>query len=623
MSRETPPDFAGMLTEVGVDGNTADPTASVGDSRFSRSDRSMEMVAQPQLVAEVTLESKIGDGETTEVHLGTQRSMRRKVAVRKVHQHHGTAAAPGHVLSEAWMLGAFEHANILPVYAVTKDADGLPLVMMKAIETEPWTAVLETPEHPLGCPRNADPLAFNVQRMILVCSALEHAHHRGCIHRDVKPDNVLIGRDGSVYLHGWDLAVALEVDPMGRFPLAADQTQIAGTPAYMAPEMATRNAAELGPTTDVYLVGASLHEVVTGLPRHIGENVFDAFYSAVASVPFDYEPDVPAELALLLNKAMATRPRDRFQTMVELRHALEAFLRHRPSERLTRQALQAHEQFSRAVESKVDDFVVRELFASTFTAYGSARHFWSRNPVVNENLELVIREMIGYEIEHGAADRAHDLLLRLKTPAPDLEERINHSTEFPTIPRARLPAPTVAPVPKVVAESPGSRRDRVTLMGGAVAIWSAFGFAFAVMETFADIVITRLQLAIVASVAWLVLGGFVALRRRSLFHGVVAGPILGPFAVIAAGSVALQLSGAAQTPHQLVASHLLLFFVAMAMLNVWLDWRLVLSSAVYFVAYVLAAHSPQYSFWLMGASNLIALGFAGYIIHQRISTVSA
>lgn len=292
MTQDTPIDVAAMLTEVGIDAATADPAASVGESTILRSERSVEMLPQhlPR-ASEVSLESKIGEGEITEVYLGRQRSMRRAVAVRKVHPHRRTDNAPGYVLSAAWMLGAFEHPNILPVYAVAKDDEGLPLVIMKAIETVAWTEVLASPGHKLGCPRHADPLRFNIQRVIMVCEALEHAHFRGMIHRDVKPDNILIGRDGTVYLHGWELAVALEEDPSGRFPRAADQTQIAGTPAYMAPEMATRNAAQLGPTTDVYLVGATLHEVVTGQPRHTGENVFDAFYSAVASTPFQYNPE--------------------------------------------------------------------------------------------------------------------------------------------------------------------------------------------------------------------------------------------------------------------------------------------------------------------------------------------
>src|SRR5690606_8689637 len=101
--------------------------------------------------------------------------------------------------------------------------------------------------------------------------AVRFAHARGVLHRDLKPGNVMIGNFGEVYLLDWGIAVALRDDGTGRFPLASEATELAGTPSYMAPEMLGREAGPpLSERTDVYLAGAVLYELITGRPPHVG-----------------------------------------------------------------------------------------------------------------------------------------------------------------------------------------------------------------------------------------------------------------------------------------------------------------------------------------------------------------
>ena len=477
MTQDSPIDVAAMLTEVGVDAATASPATSVGDSALLRSEMSLASVpAYSSGAPDVTMDTLVGEGQTSAVYLGRQRSMRRKVAVRTVHKTRRTAAAPGYIVSEAWMLGALEHPNILPVYDIKRDDQGMPLVVMKAIEAEPWSKVIADPRHPLGCPPDFDPIEFNVPRMIAICSALEHAHHRGVIHRDVKPDNVLIGRDGTVYLHGWDLSVHKTEDDERRFPRAADQSQIAGTPAYMAPELATCNFGAVGEATDVYLAAATFHEVFTGAPRHLGENVFDAFYSATASQPVDYDTGVvPAELADILNKAMSAKPEDRFATVRALRHALEGFLRHRPSLRLTGHATMAHDEFGRALQADAEEFMVRELFATAFTAYSSAREFWPRNPDAIDGLTRLQREMLDYELRKGSAARAKDLMSRIGEDSSRImarlaaAERREREENSQTIPRVRASDDaTVSSIPTMVRDKRKQTTTAIMAVAGAL-----------------------------------------------------------------------------------------------------------------------------------------------------------
>ena len=112
---------------------------------------------------------------------------------------------------------------------------------------------------------NTDLLEWNLRVLMQICQALRFAHRRGIIHRDLKPDNVMIGEFGEVYLLDWGIALSLDDDGTGRFPVQGVRT-VAGSLAYMAPEMLDEEAGKLGPWTDVYLVGSTLVEILTGHP---------------------------------------------------------------------------------------------------------------------------------------------------------------------------------------------------------------------------------------------------------------------------------------------------------------------------------------------------------------------
>ena len=128
------------------------------------------------------------------------------------------------------------------------------------------------------------------------------------IHRDLKPDNVLIGSFGEVLLADWGIAVSLHTDPSGRLPHARESREIAGTPAYMAPEML---GGAVGERTDVYLLGAILHEILVGRPPHGGDGLAAMMISIVLSEP-RYPDDVPAELAAIAARAMRPSAEERY-----------------------------------------------------------------------------------------------------------------------------------------------------------------------------------------------------------------------------------------------------------------------------------------------------------------------
>src|SRR5690606_27898688 len=130
-------------------------------------------------------------------------------------------------------------------------------------------------------------LGRHVPILVLVAQAVAFAHSRGIIHRDLKPSQVLIGGFGEVLLTDWGLAVRVDAgtvpaaeQPVGWIPTPDSATCPAGTPALMAPEQTETHGGNLGPWTDVYLLGGTLHWLLTGTYPHAAESSEAAFEKA-------------------------------------------------------------------------------------------------------------------------------------------------------------------------------------------------------------------------------------------------------------------------------------------------------------------------------------------------------
>jgi serine/threonine-protein kinase len=170
-------------------------------------------------------------------------------------------------------------------------------------------------------------LPGHLQILISVCNALHFAHSREVVHRDIKPANVLIGRFGDVYVADWGVATRID----------GKRSQLCGTPAYMAPEMVSGDPVDA--RTDVYLLGSTLHAVLTGKPRHPGATVTESLLHAKTSPAFEYASEVPEELAALANRACHADPSQRPPTAKAFRDELTVYLRHRDARALAATAI--------------------------------------------------------------------------------------------------------------------------------------------------------------------------------------------------------------------------------------------------------------------------------------------
>jgi DNA-binding response OmpR family regulator len=168
------------------------------------------------------------------------------------------------------------------------------------------------------------PLRFSIRALATIARTLEHAHARGVIHRDIKPGNILIDRDGKPWLIDFGLArVARLGDP------AYEKGIVVGTPYYMPPEQAAGDMEQVDALSDIYSLGAVLYEVVSGLYPFAGrssDTVFDLVKSQGPRPPEELAPDAPTPVVAVIRRAMAREKSDRYSGAGALAEALEQTL---------------------------------------------------------------------------------------------------------------------------------------------------------------------------------------------------------------------------------------------------------------------------------------------------------
>ncbi len=360
----------------------------------------------------------IGQGGMGIVKAASQLALQRQVAVKLVRPDKDGPKARIELLREAWITGRVAHPNVVPIYSLGRGDNGQPVFVMKAIEGIPWTHVLHDPSID-GAPDRAaaDPLGFHLDVLMDVCDAVHFAHSRGIIHRDLKPDNVMIGAFGEVYVLDWGIAVAVDAIEGMLLPMAGDVRCVSGTPAYMAPEMAAADGTLIGPRSDVFLLGAVLHQIVTGRHRNGGTTVQEMLVSAFHCEPPSFDGSVPVELQDLIGTATAASPDDRPESAEEFRLAIAEFLAHRVSVQLLAEARQRWEILEPLIHDVDSDATeIAALGVEARFAYKHALVAWPGNTEAREGLEQVLGCMAQYEISRDNRDAAAALIAQLPDP---------------------------------------------------------------------------------------------------------------------------------------------------------------------------------------------------------------
>ena len=275
------------------------------------------------------------------VFVGDDRKLNRRVAIKFIHRNlaHDPFSRDRFDL-EAEVTGRLEHPGVIPLYGVGQSQEGRKFYAMRFIDGDSMDEAIRRYHAQPSGHHNELTVAFRdlLNKFISVCRTIAYAHNRGIVHRDIKPDNVMLGRYGETIVVDWGLASPVVRDERHR--LSGEQTLMpktggsgssegngAGTPAYMSPEQAS----ELTPTpaSDIYSLGATLFKILTGQPAVSGDSLEEIRTKVIEGrIPkaTDLRKNTPRPLEAICCKAMELRPQDRYDTALELADDVERFL---------------------------------------------------------------------------------------------------------------------------------------------------------------------------------------------------------------------------------------------------------------------------------------------------------
>lgn len=411
---------AGMIRPPGGEGMDSirhDPTSSEhaleATTRFDPDATRRPSAPSPELPridvrsdrgAELQLLSVLGEGGMGQVHLAHQRGLDRDIAVKLVNPKAQSKYTALLLTQEGLITGRLEHPNIVPVHLMGQDDSGGPVIAMKRIEGVPWSRM------GLGDAStarwSADPMLRHLEIFLDVCNAVAFAHDRGWVHRDIKPSNVMIGRFGEVYLLDWGISAPIGT---GAFDHPEAESTPLGTPRYLAPEQCVRGGV-LDERTDVFLLGATLHRVLTDTPRHAGEELATVLANALDCPPIAYGEEIPHELAQILNRATARQPSDRYASASDLQAAVAGYLRHRGSIELAREAESMLARLEQLRGQAAEQPALRRTATECRFAFARALKEWPENERASAGLQRCLEFMTEVELGLGQLEAAQELL---------------------------------------------------------------------------------------------------------------------------------------------------------------------------------------------------------------------
>ncbi len=329
----------------------------VKSRRFRSEKEAGQPITSPAEAPDYELIEVLGEGGMGVVYSARQSAIARTVAVKMLKQaDEQTREQREKFISEAVITGELDHPNIVPIYDLGANDAGALFYSMKRVRGTPWNDAIQ-----------GKTLEENLNILLRAADAVAFAHANGVLHRDLKPENVMLGDYGEVLVMDWGLARI-----SSEFPNADAVTQsdvMGGTPAYMAPEMATGPIDEITIVSDVYLLGAILYEIMTGRPPHTGKTVMACLFSAAKNKIVSSETS--GELMEVALKAMATLPENRYASVQQLQVAIRQYQSHSESVLLTDSA-----EKSLIAAQEADDY---DLFSRALYGFQEALALWNGN----------------------------------------------------------------------------------------------------------------------------------------------------------------------------------------------------------------------------------------------------
>ena len=309
------PDLADELLGLWAAARVADDLADGWIEEETFELRSSETPRPGSLIGDCELLEELGRGGMGVVYRARQRGLGRLVALKRLRAGVDSPIDVRRFQVEADAAARLDHPHIVPIFGVDEH-DGVPYVLMRLVEGT-TLARRVADEGPL-LPRRAASLLATVSR------AVAYAHERGVLHRDLKPSNILLDLEGRPFVADFGLAKRVGVDS----DLTASGA-ILGTPGYLPPEQAAAGRGPIGPCSDVYALGATLYQAITGRPPFLAATAAETIQLVLDEDPVPpraLNPRIDPDLELIALKCLQKRPDLRYQSADALADDLDAYL---------------------------------------------------------------------------------------------------------------------------------------------------------------------------------------------------------------------------------------------------------------------------------------------------------
>jgi len=304
----TPPPNPSLLVPTESDSSDAF-TAGEAASDEPMAPASVSLAPGSRIGARYTIRRRLGQGGMGAVYQVHDCELDRDVALKVIRQEiAGNPEILERFKREIQLSSVVTHKNVLRVYDLG-ESDGIKFLTMQYVEGENLSALLRRERIP--CRK-----AATIFRQI--CEALQAAHEQGVLHRDLKPDNVMIDQNDRVYLTDFGLAKSLQQSAL------THAGQIMGTPDYMSPEQVKGEPAD--ERSDIYSLGALLYQMLSGDVPYHGNTIFEVMIQRVQKPPrpvTELNPDVPPFLAEITERCMAIEPEARYLSVESILQDLD------------------------------------------------------------------------------------------------------------------------------------------------------------------------------------------------------------------------------------------------------------------------------------------------------------